>query len=323
MRWINPIIFSKPRGLCATQEYGRAALAMDAGLRLGRASYAEHHTHALILQGLGRTVDAIMAEQRALAQYPDFQPAHENLIELTTDLQYSVADEVSRNNFGLTPVDFRAQPERPELEPLMRQAESLGISCELGLVQRHCRAEPLGLFRFGYTPLPGLIDALTQCFAGIGDPEQLRLHQDLDGEWISTHLRYGWEFHTVLLAKTYSEDAVLQKIVPHFWRLAQMLVENLGNGEKIFVYRRQFAMPAGPEARRLLTAMQQYGRPVLLWVDVAEHPAQIGTAEWTIPGQLMTGYLDRYSWIRFAAGLSFDAWINMLTAAVKLKAALP
>ena len=70
--------------------------------------------------------------------------------------------------------DFSHLAQRPELEPLMRQVESLGINCELGLVQRHCLAEPLGLFRFAYTPLEGLVAALHQDFAGIGDPGELR-----------------------------------------------------------------------------------------------------------------------------------------------------
>jgi hypothetical protein len=55
--------------------------------------------------------------------------------------------------------------------------------------------------------------------------------------------------------------------------------------------------------------MQRYGSPILLWVDVSNAIHPPGTACWTNPGCLMTGYLDRYANVRFAAGASFDCWL--------------
>ena len=51
---------------------------------------------------------------------------------------------------------------------LMLDFESLGENCEFGLVQRRCGIEPLGLLRFSSTPLPPLLHALRERFAGMG-----------------------------------------------------------------------------------------------------------------------------------------------------------
>jgi hypothetical protein len=40
-----------------------------------------------------------------------------------------------------------------------------------------------------------------------------------------------------------------------------------------------------------------------------------------VRGQLMIGYLDRYAPLRFAAALSFEAWLRMCLAALRLSAA--
>jgi len=56
--------------------------------------------------------------------------------------------------------------------------DSLGPDCKLGLVQRACGAEPLGLTRFSSIPLAGMIKAPPRCF-----------------EWVVTSVSdHGWMF---------------------------------------------------------------------------------------------------------------------------------
>jgi hypothetical protein len=214
--------------------------------------------------------------------------------------------------------DFRRLPKRPELEPLMAQVESLGITCELGLVQRHCLAEPLGLFRFAYTPLEGLVTALHEGFEGIGDPAQIELRTGADGQWVSLHKRYGFECHTRYFPASHTESLMRKKLSVHYPALARNLRDALTSAEKLFVYRPATPGAAGDEARTLLEAMHRFGRPVLLWIDETDDPRAVGTAEWTIPHGLMTGYLDRYAPIEAAESASFDAWIGVVSAALEL-----
>jgi hypothetical protein len=51
-----------------------------------------------------------------------------------------------------------------------------------------------------------------------------------------------------------------------------------------------------------------------LWVD--QGAAKVSHVEWTRPDQLMTGYFDFYAKIGFAAGASFDAWLQIIADAI-------
>jgi hypothetical protein len=214
--------------------------------------------------------------------------------------------------------DFRELPPRPDLAPLMKRFESLGVSCELGLVQRHCHFERPGLFRFGYTPIGGLIAALNAGFEGIGNPAEITVQEQVGKEWITAHQRYGFEFHTQITADTHKADEVREIMSGHFSLLARKLLEDIEDGEKIFVFRPATPGPPSVDGIKLLAALHRYGNPILLWIDLAKESHQIGTVEWIIPGRLMTGYLDRYALVRFAAGGPFGIWLQVLDAARRL-----
>jgi len=214
--------------------------------------------------------------------------------------------------------DCRDGPERPEFAALMAKVESLGVSCELGLLQRHCTAEPLGLFRFGYTPLDGLIRALEDDLKEVGAREKLRATTAENLEYFVSHEDYGFEFHTYQFADRISEDELLRKVAAHFGFLARKLTEELRNGDKLFVYRPESHVPAPQDALRLTETLSRFGSPVLLWVELTNDPARFGTSEWAVPGRMITGYLDWFAGVRYAAAMSFENWVLMLQSAVAL-----
>lgn len=214
---------------------------------------------------------------------------------------------------------FRASPTRPDLQPLLRQFESLGVSCELGLIQRHCDVDQMGLCRFGMTPIDGLVKALKRKFARMSDPEAIMLYEGHDKEWMSIHADYQFHFHTERFANKVTESDMVKQLAVHLGFLARKLVEDLTLSEKIFVYRPEVASDV-LESTPLVDALSHYGSPTLLWVDLAKDSADAGTCEWIIPGRLMRGYLDRYAPVRFAAGASMDSWVEILKAASQLQA---
>jgi acetyl esterase/lipase len=219
--------------------------------------------------------------------------------------------------------DYRSQPRRPDLKDLMSQFVSLGINCELGQVQRHCDSDLLGLFRFGLTPMAGLIEALDSSFESIANPDLIQFKTLRDGEFISVHQRYGVEFHTGMNVHKTTEDFVREKLVRHFTYLSRMLLEEISHGEKIFVYRPRTIDTPESDARLLLASLRRHGPAVLLWAAWSDDPARIGTVEWRVPGELMVGYLDRYSPINYANDLSWHAWLSICEAAAVLRAASP
>jgi hypothetical protein len=217
-------------------------------------------------------------------------------------------------------VDFRTAPTRPEYKDELAQFVSLGINCELGLVQRHCETEPLGLFRFGLTPLDGLIQALECRFDGLGDASQIDIEEGFGREYVATHRRYGFEFHTVMNAAKTTPQNVLATVVRHYPFLAEMLLHELSEGKKLFVYRPETPDEPIVRAYHLLRAMRRIGPATLLWVTALDDPAVVGTTDWILPDQLMVGHLDRYAPLRFAAGLSFELWLQVCFAALRLRA---
>ena len=219
--------------------------------------------------------------------------------------------------------DYRLSPARPDLAPLMRKVESLGVSCELGLIQRHCDVETIGLFRFGYAPFDGLIRALEEKFANVGSLDALGTFTADNLEYNSLHATYGFEFHSGHFADRISEAELLDKIAAHFRFLARKLMDKLGSGNRLFVYRPESPVPSRENALRLSDALGHFGQPVLLWVELTDDPAKFGTAEWTVPGRVITGYLDWFAKVNYAAAMPFDYWISMLQTAVELWEASP
>ncbi len=219
--------------------------------------------------------------------------------------------------------DHRLSPQRPEFGKMLRNVESLGVSCELGLIQRHCLIEPMGLFRFGYTPVASLIRAFEANLEDVHIPRRLRAFVGGNQEYFVVHKDYGFEFHSNHFADRNTKPEVLKKVSVHFKFLARKLREELKNGEKLFVYRSESSTRSSEDAMRLSQAMTRFGRPVLLWVELTDDPSKFGTAEWTLPGRLITGYLDWFAKTDFAAAMSFDCWIKLVDAALALWEATP
>ncbi len=197
---------------------------------------------------------------------------------------------------------------------LMLGFESLGMNCELGLVQRQCGAEPLGLLRFAFSPIQALLAGLEDRFARIGRPEttELRLHAPT-GEFQVMDRAYGFLFHTWIYGKDGADPADLQKReCRRLPRLAAKLVETLEDAEKIFVFRGE-AATSEAEVRRIVEAVRRYGDNTVLWVRAADasHPAEM-----VRPGGegLLMGWVDRLAPMQDAVRFSFASWLRVLAA---------
>ncbi|MGI4800452.1 MAG: hypothetical protein ACRYG8_41775 [Janthinobacterium lividum] len=160
--------------------------------------------------------------------------------------------------------------------------------------------------------------AIENDFDGIGDPDDMILQVAYSKEWLATSRRYGFEFHTEHMAPAFDEAQVRAKMSVHFKFLARKLREEMEDGEKLFFYRPEHACEAGEQGERLASAVRRFGSSALVWVSISEDPARVGTVEWTIPGVLMTAYLDRYGAINYAIHASYDVWLKVVVRALEL-----
>lgn len=195
--------------------------------------------------------------------------------------------------------------------------ESLGINCEFGNVQSECGAEPLGLLRWSFSPLPSLLAALEARFAGIGARDNLQI--GLRGEeYYVTDQRYGISYHTWRQQHELTAEALGAQESRRITYLARKLVEDLSAGEKIFVFH-DAGRSGLAEIRPLLAALRSYGPNTLLWVTAAEAPEQVGRVVLAEPG-LLQGFIDRFAPLQQAVRdeTALGSWMAIVRAADSL-----
>jgi hypothetical protein len=221
------------------------------------------------------------------------------------------------------PADDQKNPaEDLPLDQLVMQFESLGENCEFGLVQRRCGAEPLGLLRFASAPLPILLAGLAARFEGVGDPEQTEVRMSSNRqEFLVVDKRYGFNYHPWVLVGEAEPEEIRRREAKRLPLLRRKLIEDLEEGNKIFVYRGMRRLPQ-PLVLRLVTAIQAYGPSTLLWVELADSDHPTGMVEFLTEG-LLKGYIDRFAPDENAHALSLDAWIAICRNARLLLQRMP
>jgi hypothetical protein len=220
------------------------------------------------------------------------------------------------------PVDMASviAAEQIPLADLMMKFESLGQNCEFGLVQRQCHAEPLSLLRFSSTPLTRLLDALEAHFEGMGTPHALNVSLGSGGrEYMINDSRFGFVYHAWVNAGEMNPDELARREAKRIPFLVRKLLEDLENGEKIFVFKGMGAMPE-EEVLPLAMAIRRYGPNALLFVTLSDATHRGGTVEVRAPG-FMVGYIDRFAPGDNAHDFLLGQWVKLSRDAYRLRLA--
>lgn len=207
----------------------------------------------------------------------------------------------------------------PGLGDTLMNFISLGLNCEFGLVQRYCRAEPVDLFRFGYCPLPDLIEQLDNDFSAFRAGAPLDL--DTDGrrtEYLSFVPGTKIGFHTTQPVTPTSAGIVASRESRRLGLLARKLREELANSGRICVYVADH-LQAG-DAFRLHDSLKRYG-PVRLLVVTRRPPPFLPGSVVKLQEGLLIGSIDRVTRPDFARILSLDVWLALLRTALDVFAA--
>jgi hypothetical protein len=201
---------------------------------------------------------------------------------------------------------------------LVLQFESLGDSCELGLVQRRVGAEPLGMFRFAGAPLRHLTRAMDARFESMADAAHIRVQPE-NGEYMIKLTKYDFIYHAHVKIGEADPVVLHQQQVRSVRFLVDKLIADLENPQKIMVFRQNEPLLANDllDFRR---ALASYGPAVLLWVQQARpgHPA--GTVV-VVDDTLMIGYVTRLSPRENAPDLDLGSWLAMLRNAYGVRLA--
>jgi hypothetical protein len=207
--------------------------------------------------------------------------------------------------------DSLAAPLLSDMDLVLR-FESLGDSCEFGLVQRRVGAEPLGLFRFAGAPLRNLIRALHARFEFMADPLHIRVQPQND-EYMIRLTRYGFIYHAHARIGEADPAVLLQQQPRIVGFLIDKLIADLERPEKIMVFRQNEPLAAN-DLLDFRAAIAAYGPATLLWVQEARPGYDPGTVV-AVDDTLMIGYVARLAPRDNAPDLDLRSWILMLRQA--------
>jgi hypothetical protein len=249
---------------------------------------------------------------RLLFVHPDFRRPMD-LQNGSDDRQLSFSVRTLRVFRVIPRPNPAAGPALPPDQMIMR-FESLGDNCEFGLVQRQFGAEPLGLLRFSFIELPLLLRGLRTGFDGLGDPATTDvIVVGNDREFVVKESVYGMTYHTFQYEHQLSLDAVRQQQATRLHFLKRKLMEDIANGEKIFVLKRTPALRP-EEVLPIYATLNELGSNWLLWLVPADPAHRPGTVEVLLPG-LLRGYMDRFAPAENAHELSMPVWTAVCDAA--------
>lgn len=203
---------------------------------------------------------------------------------------------------------------------LALQFESLGDSCELGLVQRRVGAEPLGMFRFAGAPLRHLIRAMEARFEGMADPEHVRVQPE-NGEYMIKLTKYDFIYHAHVNVGEADPAALHRQQVRNVRFLIDKLVADLEKPEKIMVFRQNEELAAN-DLLDFRSALAVYGPATLLWVQAARPGRPPGTVT-VVDDTLMVGYVTRLARRDNAPDFDLPSWLTMLRNAYAIRPARP
>lgn len=204
------------------------------------------------------------------------------------------------------------------LAALLVQFESLGDTCEFGMVQRMFHADPISLLRWASTAPEDLVTALDTNFDGVGDPENTIIRIEND-EYITEDRRYYMLSHTFTPPATEPIELFSVEQCRRMQWLRRKLISDLSAAKKIFVYKSNTGL-TDEQMLALHASLRRYNpKLVLLCVRLQNPEYPTGTVV-RIQDGLFVGYIDRFSTV----DISVNAWVNLCEhTAARLSAGPP
>ncbi len=265
--------------------------------------------------GFARAANARGDLAAALRRWEDLARAHPDHAQIREELgktRYLAAAEVPA-----APAVGNGSAAMSDAE-LVMAFESLGGNCEFGLLQRAVGAEPLGLLRFAAVRPEALLLALRNRFDGVGSAA----FTNLDGgenEYYSSDSRYGFSSHCFVDPANVKREVFYASLLQKLTFLKRKLLEDLADGEKIFVFKvRHHPLPDSTLAE-IAEALRAYGRPRLLVVRVAQPGKPDGTIE-VFSQDVMVGYIERHGDVGSQWKIPVENWLALLRKAVSFGA---
>jgi tetratricopeptide (TPR) repeat protein len=196
------------------------------------------------------------------------------------------------------------------LAALFKRFESIGDSCEFGMVQRVFHADQVSLLRWAATSPENLVKALDDRLDGVGDPQHTIISISGD-EYTTEDRRYLMHSHTFTSPAVEPMESFAKEQCRRLQWLRRKLIDNLTTGAKIFVYKYEEGL-TNAQIDALYVSLCGYCRDVALLCVKLEEPGHPSGSVERVRGGLFIGYIDRFSTV----DVSVSAWIAICRSMV-------
>jgi len=308
----------------ALRETGALAVAQDTL----RGALRQFPDNAEIETQLAHTLSALRDWPAALPlweslkrRYPDDRVIHDAIVLILPQAIIDQGLALSGDELAPPPFDIPELvlkndsdhgAELQALRALLMGFESIGDTCEFGVVQRRFGAEPVSLLRWTSTPPDLLTAALDADFAGVGEPEHTII-EDTRGEYTTADRRYHMTSHTFTSSSSEPLEVFARRQFRRMGFLRRKFIDDLKAARKILVYKCEAGL-SDTEIAALDAALRRYSaRTKLLCVRIADAAHAAGTLEPVAPG-LLVGYIDKFS----NADPSFEIWLDLCQRAAAI-----
>jgi len=263
--------------------------------------------------------EALRRWQSIRARFPKDRRSEFGFLDTTTALRDAGVETDIAQNGAVTRAD-----EAVNLYSRFQSLGGTGLGCEFGLVQRANGAHPVCLLRWTNIHPKYLIEALNSRFAGVGTKEQtvigLSTAENPDNpEYIYQDDRFKMAMHTFVHKRDMPEEDMFKQTCRRSAYLRRQLLEDLAEGEQIFVYKFHERNLTLKELVGLHRAVRSYGETTLLYVRYADADHPSGTVERADAG-LLVGYISGFNLSKenVARPIDLPAWDMICRGALDL-----
>ena len=242
----------------------------------------------------GNDAKAMQLTLEGLKRFPE----HQGLLDLANEIQESTAI-----------VQQAGLSDSTEARKLLKRFESLGWSCEFGIVQRRFGLEQLGLLRFTNMSEKPLIKAFEDKFKGFADSTQIKIIRNESKEYLLHVLCYEFGMHTYIYDDHVNVSELQARMARQLSFLRTKLLDDLATGEKIFV---QVGSPqtSTEDLQRLATEFRKSSASPLLFVRVGTQDSDTGTITEIAP-RILLGYISRRGIWPEHQDIAYAEWLSL------------
>lgn len=139
---------------------------------------------------------------------------------------------------------------------------------------------------------------------------------DYPKEFVATESVYSLMYHTFVYEDEIEPDVLRKREAVRLGFLRRKLLEDLANGEKIWVWKSNLDV-AVDRVERLIAELRRRGPNILLWVVRADPAHRPGTVE-RIADDFFKGYVERFAPYGAADDISLHSWLEVCQATYNL-----